>query len=440
MKLRTLLRVDSAENSIMQTITIAVSAILIAAGLVTAPGLINNARDNNARTDLANIAYGQEFALSNVGHYYRYITAAQEEEATGSPSTGDNLIDSLATAASATSVVRAEGGGLKFTLSGNVSGHEARTCSTPEFYLLKAQSSSGKWFYRASGSALTTSDFSKIVVPSEVTAVCPDITEDWVEEPTDGGGDPGDGGGDNGGGGNDNPGASVGEWQTLTCGGVDFRVPVSDFSGFTTDGLNYTENGGSSASYNMVTVYGGSGMASGGDGNYRVTFQDVPSFERDRINDQPASVEIYRHGGQETCIEIWYTDGEAVRGDQPAYVKYDNYDPLRPDVIAVWDAGDGSQEAELGNYEGGGFNIEGSPSGGIWEPSTGEAGVVFFWNPLHGGGAYIHSISCHNIFGYGDYYATDSNGIGAVIDPAPTCGLIDTEEPEHFPSIQKYMW
>ena len=40
---------DIAENSIMQTISIAVSAILIAAGLITAPSLINNARDVNAK-------------------------------------------------------------------------------------------------------------------------------------------------------------------------------------------------------------------------------------------------------------------------------------------------------------------------------------------------------------------------------------------------------
>lgn len=60
-----ILKNDSAENSIMQTITIAVSAILIAAGLVTAPGLINNARDNNATGDLANIAYAEAAVESN---------------------------------------------------------------------------------------------------------------------------------------------------------------------------------------------------------------------------------------------------------------------------------------------------------------------------------------------------------------------------------------
>jgi hypothetical protein len=68
---------DAAENSIMQTITIAVSAILVAAGLVTAPGLINNARDNNATTDLANVAYAQEYRLADSGQYASDITAFQ---------------------------------------------------------------------------------------------------------------------------------------------------------------------------------------------------------------------------------------------------------------------------------------------------------------------------------------------------------------------------
>jgi hypothetical protein len=63
---------DSAENSIMQTITIAVSAILIAAGLVTAPGLINNARDGNSRGDLANVAFVQSAMVTIKGSYWVY--------------------------------------------------------------------------------------------------------------------------------------------------------------------------------------------------------------------------------------------------------------------------------------------------------------------------------------------------------------------------------
>lgn len=53
----------------MQTISIAVSAILIAAGLITAPGLINNAKDTNARHDLASISTAQEYSMSNDGVY-----------------------------------------------------------------------------------------------------------------------------------------------------------------------------------------------------------------------------------------------------------------------------------------------------------------------------------------------------------------------------------
>lgn len=69
---RAIARSDAAENSIMQTITIAASAILIAAGLVTAPGLINNARDNNATTDLANVAYVQAAVSATTSDFWAY--------------------------------------------------------------------------------------------------------------------------------------------------------------------------------------------------------------------------------------------------------------------------------------------------------------------------------------------------------------------------------
>lgn len=58
---------DRAENSILQTISIAVSAILIAAGLVTAPGLIIAARDTNAESDLASIAQAEAGTLARGG-------------------------------------------------------------------------------------------------------------------------------------------------------------------------------------------------------------------------------------------------------------------------------------------------------------------------------------------------------------------------------------
>jgi hypothetical protein len=53
------MRSDRAENSIMQTITVAVSAILIAAGTLTAPGLINGQKENNLRTELGDMAFAQ---------------------------------------------------------------------------------------------------------------------------------------------------------------------------------------------------------------------------------------------------------------------------------------------------------------------------------------------------------------------------------------------
>jgi hypothetical protein len=131
---------DSAENSIMQTITIAVSAILIAAGLVTAPGLINNARDNNATTELANIAYSQEYQLGAQGKYLNY----------------ESLLNAQKTA-------NAEGiRGAKITPSGGVKNQTVLTCNAPSSWLAAATSSSGKTFYRSSDSAKTSSTLSEI--------------------------------------------------------------------------------------------------------------------------------------------------------------------------------------------------------------------------------------------------------------------------------------
>lgn len=189
MSMTRLLRSDQAENSIMQTISIAVSAILIASGLVTAPGLINNARDNNARTDLANIAYAQEFVMSVGGKYQQYINKADEEAKTGAASTGNNLLDkamSLGADGAATSVGNSNGG-VKFTLSGSVTGHAAQTCDDPSYFILKDQSSSGKWFYRGSGSGLVSTDFNEILlgIPADVRNACPDLGVGFDETPTD---------------------------------------------------------------------------------------------------------------------------------------------------------------------------------------------------------------------------------------------------------------
>ena len=56
---RRILASDSAENSIMQSVTVGASAILIMAGTATMPGLINGQRDNLVRTELAAIAFAQ---------------------------------------------------------------------------------------------------------------------------------------------------------------------------------------------------------------------------------------------------------------------------------------------------------------------------------------------------------------------------------------------
>jgi Tfp pilus assembly protein PilE len=142
------LRSDAAENSIMQTITIAVSAILIAAGLVTAPGLINNARDNNARTDLANIAYAEEFNLANEGKYAANLKALQ-----------DNTEAQIA----------AGNSGPRLTLSG---GTKVHVVATGDAYTLYAQSQSGKVFTRVNTNAEVTQikDAAKIPAGAGFTA------------------------------------------------------------------------------------------------------------------------------------------------------------------------------------------------------------------------------------------------------------------------------
>jgi hypothetical protein len=117
---------DEAENSIMQTITIAVSAILIAAGLVTAPGLINNARDSNATGDLANIATGEEFYIAQTGEYSDSLLAV---------TTQDNARVVLSSPYT-TAIIRSDDGKTTVTF---------------------AYSKSGKMFWRSSDSSVTHS-------------------------------------------------------------------------------------------------------------------------------------------------------------------------------------------------------------------------------------------------------------------------------------------
>jgi len=113
---------DHAENSIMQTITITVSAILIAAGLVTAPGLINNARDNNARTDLANVAYAQESLLGDGGKYANSVSDLDQNK------------------------------NIKLTLSNR---SKVSTTAGTDCYVAYSKSTSGTSYYRTSNSAET---------------------------------------------------------------------------------------------------------------------------------------------------------------------------------------------------------------------------------------------------------------------------------------------
>lgn len=142
------LRADAAENSIMQTITIAVSAILIAAGLVTAPGLINNARDNNARTDLANAAYAQEMRLSGYDGDFANRLAPMPGTILAAAST------SPSSSGYARTVDELKNGGIKLTLSGGVD-FKMEVSDDGDEYLMAAKSQSGKVFYRGSKSADT---------------------------------------------------------------------------------------------------------------------------------------------------------------------------------------------------------------------------------------------------------------------------------------------
>lgn len=68
-RLRSLILPDRAENSIMQTISIAVSAILIGAGMSIAPGIINDARDTSAKQDIAILSLAQASQFVSTDSY-----------------------------------------------------------------------------------------------------------------------------------------------------------------------------------------------------------------------------------------------------------------------------------------------------------------------------------------------------------------------------------
>lgn len=62
-------RADRAENSIMQTITIAVIAITIGAGMVSMPKLVENLRKQSLSVDISNVAHAQDFNFAQDGAY-----------------------------------------------------------------------------------------------------------------------------------------------------------------------------------------------------------------------------------------------------------------------------------------------------------------------------------------------------------------------------------
>jgi hypothetical protein len=142
---------DDAENSIMQTITIAVSAILIAAGLVTAPGLINNARDNNATNDLSNIAYSEEGYLGDTGTYTADISSTTSQDSLNGHTTEN-------------------GTRIKYTMSDKVVNSAVVCTGKVQGYLLKSVSSSTHVFYRSSESSATSSNIADITIPSCLSA------------------------------------------------------------------------------------------------------------------------------------------------------------------------------------------------------------------------------------------------------------------------------
>ena len=85
---------DRAESSIMQTVTVATSAILIAAGTLTMPGIINGQKENTARTQLANMAFAQEaWAAANGFVNTNFLPTAEDGSVypTGHPKAGQKV-------------------------------------------------------------------------------------------------------------------------------------------------------------------------------------------------------------------------------------------------------------------------------------------------------------------------------------------------------------
>lgn len=74
-------RSDVAENSIMQTVTVAVSAILIAAGTVTVPNIIGTVKEGTVKTQLANFAFAQQSWIAAYGYANSNIIPGEDNDA-----------------------------------------------------------------------------------------------------------------------------------------------------------------------------------------------------------------------------------------------------------------------------------------------------------------------------------------------------------------------
>lgn len=68
---------DTAENSIMQTIALAVSSILVAAGMIMVPNIVSNGYNDRTKTDIAIVATAQDFRVANTGSYVNDLSVLQ---------------------------------------------------------------------------------------------------------------------------------------------------------------------------------------------------------------------------------------------------------------------------------------------------------------------------------------------------------------------------
>ena len=291
-------RHDDAENSIMQTISIAVSAILIAAGLITAPSLINNARDVNAKGDLANLATAQEFALANTGEYA-------------------NGLDALK---SATKGSKDLPGGVKYTLAGGSDNTSACQDGDGDWHYVSASlSASNKTFYRTDASTkiatnpATLEGNSCLNLPSLPDGSAGNGgTQPGGGGNTGGGGtQPGDGGGDNGDG-DDGDGDDGGS-----------TVPVTSLTGTCESGYTFTAT--DSWTVSESSSYPADSWTAknlDADGNFI------------HSDDQPSNVLLQKFlpyasaadGTPTTCRVIYQNaDQSATRsGDRPSFLSVDS--------------------------------------------------------------------------------------------------------------------